>query len=71
MMRYLKSTIDKGITFMKQIEDGIKFYSDADRAGDVDDRESLTGYVLYTNRLQLPGLQESKRQKPMTSVRVT
>ena len=30
VMRNLKGTIDKGITFMKQIEDGVKGYCNAD-----------------------------------------
>ena len=46
VVRYLKGTIDKGITFMKQIEDSIKGYCDTDWAGNIDDRQSTSGYVF-------------------------
>ena len=46
IMRYLKGTIDKGIIYKKQKDDEIKGYCDADWAGNVDDRQSTTGYVF-------------------------
>ncbi|XP_046808389.1 secreted RxLR effector protein 161-like [Lucilia cuprina] len=46
VMRYLKGTIDKGIVYKRQAEDDIKGFCDADWAGDVDNRQSTTGYVF-------------------------
>ena len=46
VMRYLKGTIDKGIVYRKEPQDSMKGYCDADWAGDVDSRQSTTGYVF-------------------------
>lgn len=46
VMRYLKGTINKALVYQKQANDSIRGYCDADWAGDVDDRQSTTGYVF-------------------------
>ena len=47
VLRYLKGTADKGLTFRRSTENlGIKAYSDADWAADTSDRRSTTGYCV-------------------------
>jgi hypothetical protein len=47
IFRYLKGTTNYGITFVKQKSDlSVVGYVDADYAGDLDDRRSITGYVF-------------------------
>ena len=47
VLRYLKGTADKGLTFRRSTEHlGIKAYSDADWAADTIDRRSTTGYCV-------------------------
>src|SRR5215208_5613568 len=45
VLRYLKGTIDKGITYSGK-EKTFAGYSDSDFAGDIDDRKSTGGYVF-------------------------
>lgn len=46
ILRYLRGTIEMGITYKRDNSDGLHGYCDADWAGDVDDRRSVTGYVF-------------------------
>ena len=47
IFRYLKSTTDYGITFVRQKSDlSIVGYVDANYAGDLDDRRLIIGYVF-------------------------
>ena len=46
ILRYLKGTADLGLRFVKSENGGLVGYSDADWAGDVDNRHSTTG-VLF------------------------
>lgn len=46
IMRYLKGTIHYGILYTKQSSQECIGYSDADWAGDVNDRRSTSGYVF-------------------------
>lgn len=45
-VRYLKGTINLGITFDGKLPLHLEGYSDADWAGDIDSRKSTTGYVF-------------------------
>ena len=46
ILRYLKGTIDYGLTFTRSNNFDVQGYSDADWAGDTDTRRSTTGYVF-------------------------
>ena len=46
IMRYVKGTVHHGILFPKQSSPECVGYSDADWAGDVNDRRSTSGYVF-------------------------
>ena len=46
VMRYLKGTINFGILYTKQESKDFVAYSDADWAGDLDDRKSTSGYLF-------------------------
>ena len=46
IMRYLKGTINFGLTYRSTIPSDLLGYSDADWAGDVNDRKSTSGYVF-------------------------
>jgi hypothetical protein len=46
VLRYLKGTIGKGITYTPAIRKSFAGYSDSDFASDVDDRRSTGGYVF-------------------------
>ena len=47
IMRYLKGTINAGVMYSSQDQNSLLVgYSDADWAGDVDDRKSTSGYVF-------------------------
>lgn len=45
VMRYLKGTINYKLQFTRDSKDYIEGFSDADWAGDVDDRKSTSGYI--------------------------
>ena len=45
VLRYLKGTMDLGLTYKKSDGNVLKAYSDSDWAGDQDDRHSTSGYV--------------------------
>ena len=45
IMRYLKGTVNLGLLFNKDGSKQCVGYSDADWAGDIDDRKSTSGYV--------------------------
>ncbi|CAB1117976.1 unnamed protein product [Ectocarpus sp. CCAP 1310/34] len=49
LLRYLKGTTSIGITYSEDAEDGDKItaYADSDFGGDLDDRKSTTGIVLF------------------------
>jgi len=46
IMRYLKGTKDYAITFKKNVPLKLEGYSDADWAGNLDDRKSTSGYLF-------------------------
>ncbi|XP_059223384.1 uncharacterized protein LOC131997099 [Stomoxys calcitrans] len=47
VMRYLKGTLDSQLVYRADLkESNIKGYCDADWAGNIDDRQSTTGYVF-------------------------
>jgi len=48
ILRYLKSAPGRGILFTKHIDyQRIKVYTNADRAGSIDDRRSTSGYFTF------------------------
>jgi hypothetical protein len=47
ILRYLKSTPDKGLLFQKTAQQNIEAYTDADWAGSVIDRRSTSRYCTY------------------------
>ena len=47
VLRYLKETIDYGLTFKKSDSFDLIAYSDADQGSDPDDRRSTSGYCVY------------------------
>ena len=63
VMRYLKGTINFGILYTKQKSKNFIAYSDADWAGDLDDRKSTSGYLF-----QIGGGAVSWRSKKQSSV---
>lgn len=46
LLRYLKGTLTHGILYTTDGPDSITGYTDADWAGDVDDRKSTSGYIF-------------------------
>ena len=46
VLRYLKGTINLGLTFKRSSDFQLVGYSDADWAGDVDSRKSTSGYIF-------------------------
>lgn len=46
VMRYLKGTIEKGLVYKPNLDNTITGYCDADWAGNIDDRQSTTGYIF-------------------------
>uniref|UniRef100_A0A1B6DFK3 Integrase catalytic domain-containing protein n=2 Tax=Clastoptera arizonana TaxID=38151 RepID=A0A1B6DFK3_9HEMI len=47
ILRYLSNTVDKSLTLYRQSGDNITAYSDADWAGDITDRKSTSGCIIY------------------------
>ncbi|XP_071683602.1 uncharacterized protein [Lolium perenne] len=47
ILRYVKGTLDTGLKFRKSSAMGISIFTDADWAGDVDDRRSTGGYAIF------------------------
>ena len=47
VLRYLKETIDYGLSFKKSFSFDLIAYSDADWGSDPDDRRSTSGYCIY------------------------
>jgi hypothetical protein len=48
LLRYLKGSVDVGITYSPDVSDEIIGYSDSDWASDIDTRKSTTGYVFFS-----------------------
>jgi hypothetical protein len=46
VLRYLKVTIDYGIKYIDSFDVEMTSYSDSDRAGNLDDQRSTTGYAI-------------------------
>ena len=63
IMRYVKGTVHYGILYTKQSSQECVGYSDADWAGDVNDRRSTSGYVF-----QISGGSISWKSRKQTSV---
>ncbi|XP_051202123.1 uncharacterized mitochondrial protein AtMg00810-like [Lolium perenne] len=47
ILRYVKGTLDTRLKFRKSSAMGISIFTDADWAGDVDDRRSTGGYAIF------------------------
>lgn len=47
ILRYLKGTIANGLQFKKNVSTALTTYTDADWAGDADDRRSHGGYCIF------------------------
>ena len=63
IMRYLRGTEELGLAYIRNREERFVGYSDADWAGDLDDRISTSGYIF-----QLSGAPISWRSKKQTCV---
>ena len=63
IMRYLKGTSDYGLLYQKEEATNLIGYSDADWAGDLDDRKSTSGYLF-----KLSGAAVSWRSRKQTCV---
>ena len=63
IMRYQRGTTDLGLIFTSQGNSDCVGFSDADWAGDLDDRRSTSGYVF-----QIGGIAVSWRSKKQTTV---
>ncbi|XP_071700167.1 uncharacterized protein [Rutidosis leptorrhynchoides] len=50
VLRYLKGTIQHGLILRRSNDSHLYMYSDADWVGDVNDRVSTTGYLLFLGR---------------------
>ncbi|CAB0007815.1 unnamed protein product [Nesidiocoris tenuis] len=49
IMKYLKGTLNKGISFHADSPDDLEVYCDSDYAGDRSSTKSTSGYVIYFN----------------------
>ncbi|CAB0004157.1 unnamed protein product [Nesidiocoris tenuis] len=49
IMKYLKGTLNKGISFHANSPDDLEVYCDSDYAGDRSSTKSTSGYVIYFN----------------------
>ena len=47
ILRFVQGTLDHGLLLRPSVSSSISVYSDADWAGDVDDRRSTGGYALF------------------------
>ena len=63
ILRYLKGTLNHGLLYSKEGSKDCIGYSDADWAGDVEDRKSTSGYLF-----QISGAAVSRRSKKQTCV---
>ena len=63
IMRYLNGTIHLGLTYIRYESERLVGYSDADWAGDLDDRRSTSGYIFQLSRAPI-----SWRSKKQTCV---
>ena len=61
ILRYLKGTINLGIMYQRDINPELIAYSDSDYAGDIDTRQSTSGYVSLKNGA--PIAWKSKKQE--------
>jgi len=50
LLRYLKQTVHYGLQFYRATSSSIQAYSDADWAGDRDDRRSTGGYCIFLRK---------------------
>ena len=64
ILRYLKSSPGKGLMFSKNNHLNIEGYTDADWAGDILDRKSISGYFTFVGGNLVTW--RSKKQKVVT-----
>jgi hypothetical protein len=65
ILRYVEGTIDFGLLYPSSNEFKLVGYSDSDWGGDVDDRKSTTGFVLY---LGSSAFTWSSKKKPIVTL---
>jgi heme/copper-type cytochrome/quinol oxidase subunit 3 len=62
ILRYLQDTIDYGLCFIKTGSLLLSAFSDADWAGNLDDRHSIGGYAIFLGATLFLGVLASKLQ---------
>lgn len=65
ILRYVKGTIDFGLLYPSSNEFKLAGYSDSDWNGDVDDRNSTTGFVFY---LESSAFTWSSKKQPIVTL---
>ncbi|KAH0673034.1 hypothetical protein KY284_024121 [Solanum tuberosum] len=64
ILRYLKETLQYGIRISTQKSTALCAYADADWAGDINDRRSISGDIVYLGTTPIPW---SSRKQPTVS----
>ena len=64
IIKYVKTTADFGVWYSKDTNDVLAGYSDADWAGNADDRKSTSGVVFMRVIILCPGWAKSKIPSP-------
>ena len=67
-MRYLKSTVNLGIMYHREINPELIAYSDSDYAGDVDTRRSNSGYVSLKNGVPIAWKNKKQENVPQSTI---
>jgi histone deacetylase 1/2 len=47
ILRYVKGTLDTGLRIRRSLQQSVSIFTDADWAGDVDDRRSTSGFAVF------------------------
>jgi len=64
---YVRGSIGKGIVFKKKQSFSLSVYVDSDWGSSVDDRKSISGYVIYLGSTPIIWRSKSQKGKPATS----
>ena len=66
ILRYLRGTMDYGLTYRKSDSIGLYGYCDADWSSDRDDRKSISGYCFFINQKSAAVSWASRKQQTVS-----
>jgi hypothetical protein len=71
IMRYLQGTLDYGLLLHRSSSSDLVVYTDADWAGCLDTRRSMSGYAVFLGTTWFPGRPSGRPSSPAPALRLS